>query len=224
MNSNGKKDAPSLKGKTIIFLGSSVTYGSAANGTSFVEFLKEQDGIIPVKEAVEGTTLADIGDASYVSRIKTLDPNIPADALVCQLSTNDASTNQELGQISPGTKPEDFDTRTVAGAMEYIISYAKETWNCPVIFYTGTRYDSAPYSAMVELLLKLQEKWHIGVIDLWNDPDMNAVSPSQYSLYMNDPIHPTRLGYQEWWTPKFEDYLKRYLQETAGSPAGDAGM
>jgi hypothetical protein len=95
--------------------------------------------------------------------------------------------------------------------MEYIIAYVQETWNCPVIFYTGTKYDSSTYQAMVDGLLKIRDKWDIGVIDLWNDPDMNAVSSEDYALYMHDPVHPTQAGYLRWWTPKFERYLYNYL-------------
>lgn len=46
-----------LTGKCIIFLGSSVTAGSAANGESFVDYMEKRDGIIPIKEAVGGTVL-----------------------------------------------------------------------------------------------------------------------------------------------------------------------
>ena len=64
------------------------------------------------------------------------------DAFVCQLSTNDASKEMPMGELSSSENLEDFDTQTITGAMEYIIVYAKQTWNCPVIFYTGTKYDS----------------------------------------------------------------------------------
>ena len=116
-----------------------------------------------------------------------------------------------LGEISDSFDIGDFDTQTVAGAMEYVIAYARQTWNCPVIFYTGTQYKSAQYEEMVALLLKLQEKWDIGVIDLWNDGEMNAVSKADYDLYMVNGIHPSRAGYRDWWTPKFEAYLSEYL-------------
>ena len=59
-----------LKGKTVLFLGSSVTYGSAAGGVSFADMMAETCGIKMIKEAVSGTTLADINDQSYVSRLK----------------------------------------------------------------------------------------------------------------------------------------------------------
>ena len=108
---------------------------------------------------------------------------------------------------------EDFDRGTVIGALETIIAYAKESWNCPVIIYTGTRFDSEPYEAMVDALPALQEKWGVGVLDLWNDEEMNAVSDEDYHLYMHDDVHPTRAGYLRWWVPKFESYLYDYLGE-----------
>ena len=200
-----------LNGKTIIFLGSSVTAGMNARGESFVDFLAKRDGIVPVKEAVSGTTLVTTKEKSYIERMKTIDPSIQADAIVCQLSTNDATIGAPLGAISNGTKLADFDTTTVAGAIEYVVCYAKQTWDCPVIFFTGTKYDSQEYGEMAGLLLQIQQKWDIGVLDLWNDSDMNAVSPADYALYMANGIHPTRAGYQLWWTPKFEAYLESFL-------------
>ena len=198
-----------LKGKTIIFLGSSVTYGSAAGGRSFVELLCERDGVIPVKEAVSGTTLADIRSDSYVSRMKNVSKNVKADAFVCQLSTNDAALGLPVGEIQIDGS-EDFDTLTVAGAIEYIIRYAKKTWNCPVVFYTGTRFNSENYALLVDLLLKIREKYHITVIDMWNS-DMNDIPEELYKKYMTDGVHPTADGYREWWLPVFEKQLDALL-------------
>lgn len=203
-----------LTGKRIIFLGSSVTYGAASKGESFVEYLQQRDKIIPYKEAVSGTTLVDEpmrGKESYITRMKRLNPNLQVDGFVCQLSTNDATTKKPMGQISNSFDLESFDTKTIIGAMEYIIAYARNTWKCPVIFYTGTRYNSPQYEEMVKALLQLQKKWEIGVIDLWNDAQMNQVTKEEYEVYMVDPIHPSRLGYKEWWTPKFEERLKELL-------------
>lgn len=203
-----------LQGKTILFLGSSVTYGSAAGGESFVDYMVKRDGITAIKEAVSGTTLVDEtvwGKESYIARMKAMDTTIEADALVCQLSTNDATMKKPLGTVSNSIKMEDFDTQTIAGAIEYVIAYSKATWDCPVIFYTGTRYDNEHYAQMVDLLLEIQEKWDIGVIDLWNNAEMNAVSGEDYKLYMVNGIHPSKAGYRDWWTPVFEEYLIDYL-------------
>jgi len=200
-----------LAGKRIIFLGSSVTAGSRSMGEAFPIYLAKRHGVLPVVEAVSGTTLTNNEDDSYIPRMKTLPISMAADAFVCQLSTNDASQKLPLGQIAEGTVKRSFDTGTITGSIEYIIAYARKTWGCPVIFYTGTRYDSPEYEAMVVRLLELQKKWEIGVIDLWNDANMNAVSEEDYQLYMFDPIHPTRAGYRDWWLPKFEAYLEDIL-------------
>lgn len=202
-----------LKGQKIIFLGSSVTYGFSARGESFVDYLVKKDGVKAVKEAVSGTTLVDEKDSSYVSRMKTIDKNFDADAFVCQLSTNDATYGKPLGTVSTSFDRNDYDTTTVAGAIEYIISYASETWGCPVIFYTDVQYDSDEYGGMVDLLYTIQKKWDIEILDLWNDPDMNAVSDEEHDLYMANDIHPARAGYREWWLPKFEEILSDVLLE-----------
>ena len=161
-----------------------------------------------------GTTLADIKDNSYVSRLKTIDTSVKANAFVCQLSTNDATKEMPLGEISDSFGTNDFDTLTVAGAIEYIIAYARETWNCPVIFYTQAKYDSVHYADMVELLLEIQKKWNITVIDLWNDETINSITDEQRKLYLVDHIHPTRAGYKEWWLPKFQECLYQMNTES----------
>lgn len=204
-------DNSPIKDKTIIFLGSSVTYGATSGQESFVDYMQRIDGINPIKEAVSGTTLVDNGDSSYVARMKALDKNIKADAFVCQLSTNDATKKKPFGEISSSFDMNDFDTATVAGAIEYIIAYAKETYNCPVYFYTGTQYNSSQYQKMVDLLLQIADKWDIEVLDLWNDPDMNAVSKDDYKLYMVNGIHPSKAGYKLWWTPKFQEFLYKEI-------------
>ena len=201
-----RSDNP-LNGKHIVFLGSSVTYGAASNGVSFVDFLAEKTGCRVTKEAVSGTMLVDDAPDSYICRMRKLNPEMKVDLFVCQLSTNDATQMKELGEACRTYDMDDFDTLTVAGAIEYIIAYARKTWKCPVAFYTSPRYDSARYAAMVGLLQRIRRKWDIALIDLWNDSIFNDITAGQRSRYMADPIHPTREGYLEWWTP----YLKRII-------------
>lgn len=195
-----------LKGKKLLFLGSSVTYGHASQGVSFVDFIAERNGCTVIKEAVSGTTLVDDSSDSYLARLRNIDKNIKPDFFTCQLSTNDASLKKNLGRISESFDISDFDTKTVAGAVEYVIAYVRNTWNCPIMFYTNPRYGSMEYSAMVEVLHMIQEKWRIHVLDLWNDTDFCNISATQRSLYMADDIHPTREGYLKWWTPYFEKF------------------
>ena len=202
-----------LNGKTVIFLGSSVTYGYGSMGVSFVDYLEAADGIIPIKEAVSGTTLADRSEKSYVSRLKRINPELKPDAFVCQLSTNDATKGIPLGSVSEGVELADFDTSTVAGAIEYIIFHVRLTWDCPIVFYTQAKYDSEQYGKMVDLLLQIQKKWGITVIDLWNNEQINSITDEQRSLYLVDKIHPTKAGYLEWWLPEFEKELNNVFKQ-----------
>ena len=201
----------SLDGKTFIFLGSSVTYGSASNGWSMADYIAENNDCTVHKWAKSGTTLVDNGADSYVQRmLSTLKRVRKCDHFIVQLSTNDATQNKPLGKLSTSMNKEDFDTSTIMGAMEFIIATAKETYGCEVSFYTGTRYDSAAYQNMVNALDQIAQKWGIGIIDLWDDREMNKVSAADYSRYMSDSIHPTRVGYEEWWGPKFQAHLEQY--------------
>lgn len=175
------------------------------------DYIRILDQCGVVKEAQNGTTLADKGRFSYLSRLKKLDTTQHFDAVIVQLSTNDATQKLTLGTVSDSTDPSTFETSTIVGSMEAIIAYAAETWDCPVAFYTGTKYDSAEYQAMVDVLPTLQRKWGIGVIDLWHNAAMNAVSAEDYAFYMSDNVHPTQAGYLQWWTPVFQRYLYDWL-------------
>ena len=202
-----------LQGKTVLFLGSSVTYGAASLGVSFADFIAARNDCTMIKGAVSGTTLADDKNNSYVSRLKNVQAD-KVDLLVCQLSTNDATQKKPLGEIGTARDLNVFDTSTVAGALEYIICYAQQKWNCPVVIYTNPRYDSEAYAAMVALLPQLEEKWGVTTIDLWNDAAFNDITAEQRSLYMDDAIHPTKAGYLEWWVPVMEPTLYKVIEKS----------
>ena len=207
------KDSP-LAGRNICVLGSSVAYGASSLQNAVGEYLAARFGCSLTKEAVSGTTLADNGSDSYVQRmLHNISRDADFDLFLCQLSTNDASRKVALGEISDSRNQEDFDTATVTGAIEYIISYARETWGCPVMFFTGSRYDSEDYAAMVKRLLELWEKWGIGVIDLWSSDKFNDISDADRKIYMDDGIHPTKAGYRDWWGPEMERQLKAFLEQ-----------
>lgn len=205
------EDSPLKDGK-ICVLGSSVVYGASSQQVAVGEFLSKRFDCDLTKEAVSGTTLVDNGEKSYIQRmLNNIDPNEHFDLFVCQLSTNDATQELPLGEIVDSTDLNDFDTSTVTGAIQYVICYARQTWNCPVVFFTGSRYDSPAYEAMVQRLLELKDIYEIGVLDLWTSDSFNNISDAQRSLYMDDNIHPTKAGYRDWWGPEMETQLLDYL-------------
>ena len=187
-----------LKGKNILFLGSSVTYGAESGGVSFVEFMAEECGCTFVKEAVSGTTLADVDDASYVSRLKSIDKRIRFDLFVCQLSTNDCWRKVSID-----------DTKQ---AIIFIVNYVRENFGCPIVFYTNTYFNSEGYAETVKMLFELKNRLDFNILDLWNDKEMRAIEKEKYNRYMKDNVHPTIDGYREWWTPKFIEFCNKICE------------
>ena len=203
-----------LAGLNIIWLGSSVTYGAQSGGHySMVDAIQDNHpGTVCEKYAISATTLVNEKEDSYVGRMKLISKDETPDLFVVQLSTNDATTGKPMGEVSDSTDPADFDDTTIAGAIEKIISYVKETFGCPVVFYTGTYIEKEGYDEMVDLLLQIQEKWGIGVVDMYHNEEMTALYGTDlYNEYMHDEIHPFRKGYVEWWTPVIEEYLTEFL-------------
>lgn len=210
-------DSP-LAGKQLYFLGSSVTFGAQSNEEAIPEFMDKVYGTVSIKEARSGTTLAISKEPrSYVERfdeyLESPDRAETMDCVIVQLSTNDSAKVGDIGQVMPDfiTDPTAFDLKTTFGAMEYIIAMAKQTWDCPVVFYTNPPYGLDRYGEMVDGLYKIAEKWDITVIDLYNDEEFNSISAEDYDLYMADNIHPTKAGYRDWWLPKFYECLSALL-------------
>lgn len=200
-----------LRGCNILYLGSSVTNGSASLGDSFAEYIAKRHGTEYVKEAVNGTTLV-AGKDSYIERLEKIDKTIKFDLVICQLSTNDATRGEPLGIPSLTEKP---DVSTVCGAIEHIIRYVRDSFNCPVIFYTNSYYESENYGAMVTALHEIAAIYDVGVIDLYTNDEFNEISDAERTLYMADSIHPTRAGYLEWWTPEMEKAIIEYLENSS---------
>lgn len=229
-------DSP-LVGKTIYWLGSSVTAGTGSEGQAIAHLLEKTDGVTSVVEAVAGTTLQTLAsepERSYVSRMKNsskFDTTAKIDAFFCQVSTNDCSAERisALGAITADdvTDIDAFDLSTAAGSVEYVIAYVHETWGCPVYFYSGAKFGDpgsgvrshedptgSNYGQLVEVVNAAVEKWnkvdgyHVGIVDLYNDDEFNAsVSDEDYEYLMKDAVHPRKAGYLVWWLPEFQEFL-----------------
>ncbi|MCQ2772272.1 MAG: SGNH/GDSL hydrolase family protein [Bacilli bacterium] len=227
-----------LTGKTIYWLGSSVTLGYKSNNISMADYIGANSNAICRKEAVTGTTLMDVpnrkGD-SYFRRLletKEFNKEEKVDAFVLQISTNDARSNclDKWGEVSSSYDLTSFDTKTTLGALEYIIGYVNEIWLCPVFLYSGSYFSDkgekssinpkgSDYSKLIDKSYEVMEKWNkkenvsVSIIDLFNNEEFNDISMSDYNSYMADPIHPYKKGYQQWWTPEFESQLIKGLKK-----------
>ena len=238
-NVEQRENSP-LKGKTIYWLGSSVTYGSASQSESMADYLAALTGCTSKKDAVSGTTIfddnktADTGINSYTRRLtnsKVFDKTEKVDAFVCQISTNDARNDRltKRGFLTHEDKIEmdDFDLATTIGGIEYIIAYVTSTWECPVYFYsgsyfgdTGDRKSTNPtgtnYAKLIEDVYTIADKWnsyedyHVGVIDLYNDEDFNAQASNTYYKWATSDAIHPRRAGYLQW---WTPYFEHYLLE-----------
>ena len=238
-NVEQRENSP-LKGKTIYWLGSSVTYGSASQSESMADYLQALTGCICKKDAVSGTTIfddnktTDTGLNSYTRRLtnsKVFDKTEKVDAFVCQISTNDARNDRltKRGFLTHEDKIEvdDFDLATTIGGIEYIIAYVTSTWGCPVYFYsgsyfgdTGDRKSTNPtgtnYAKLIEDVYAIADKWnsyedyHVGVIDLYNDEDFNAQASNTYYKWATSDAIHPRRAGYLQW---WTPYFEHYLLE-----------
>lgn len=216
-----------LTGKTIYWLGSSVTLGMESGNVAVADYIAARNNAVCKKDAISGTTLRDTGRDSYLSRLRNssvFDKTAKIDAFVCQISTNDAKSSvvPEWGNVSAASVRSGFDEDTTVGAMEAIVTYVEKTWDCPIYFYSGSWFGDSgsrssrdpkgsDYGELVELTEKVIEKWNavdgyeLHLIDLFNDKQFNAITDEEYALYMHDAVHPYKAGYLKWWTPRFEE-------------------
>jgi len=209
-------DSP-IKGKNILWVGSSVVEGNMAKRDSMVEFIAALDGANCVKDSISGTTIAYQDESSYVYRMQQHGADEKYDAVVIQLSTNDAGQGSVIGELSDSFNKADFDQNTVIGAMEIMFAHVRENWgDIPVFYFTVPSYNNERleenYGPLIEATKKVCEKWNADVLDLWYNEEFNNVTAEQWSYWMANASHPMRAGYLEWWTPAFQEQLYSYFE------------
>jgi lysophospholipase L1-like esterase len=233
-----------LSGRTFAALGSSITYGFGSKEIAFPEMIAKTDSCTFIKQAISGMTLAydpqrpeTHPEGSYVRQLlDRIDPSLKIDGFVVQLSTNDAQKGIEKGTVSDSMRSKDQNPATITGAMEFILAYIRETWNCPVVFYINAYLDRPyiehfaaahpefpvnvdkachdlldQYEEMIRILYALQKKWHFEIADLWNNEEIQNASFEVKDLLMNDVIHPRRAGDLFWYVPEIRRCLASAL-------------
>lgn len=179
-----------MKEIKILALGSSITRGYGNHDISFVEMLNEikDEGIKfnVYKEAINGTTLANRKDNSYLARLRKLDLTLlkTFDYVLVQLSTNDLHLLKNRLDLN--------DEKTTFGAIIEIIKYIKENTNAKTIFYTCFTKRNKKYENMIETLKTIKENCGFSIIDFYENEEMRK---AKFRLIMSDNIHPNKEGY-----------------------------
>ena len=183
----------------VFFLGSSITYGYAAGGYSFVDYVNEHSDYEVVKEAVSGTTLSNCLPDSYYERLLKRGTE-GADVLLVQLSTNDASKGVALGGV------DSIDPKTSCGAINRIIDFGIDN-GCRVGFYATPVLGDDSFFAPIEGAMEMiSAQRGVPFLDLNKDEKLKNLcgKPGYYA----DDIHPSKRGHIELFGPKFLAFIK----------------
>ena len=179
-----------MKEIKILALGSSITRGYGNHDISFVEMLNDvKDEYVKFnvyKEAINGTTLANRKDNSYLARLRKLDLTLlkTFDYVLVQLSTNDLHLLKNRLDLN--------DEKTTFGAIIEIIKYIKENTDAKTIFYTCFAKRNKKYENMIETLKTIKENCGFSIIDFYENEEMRK---AKFRLIMSDNIYPNKEGY-----------------------------
>lgn len=193
---------------TVLFFGTDFTRGKKGD-ISFVDQLQEKKLIHAMKFCSDDdvTLTKRRNDNNYIDMLTSLpvDEYMPAYVMI-EIPYGDIKRHSKIGEISDGAWCADFDTKTLIGAMEYIVIYCRDTWGCPVGFYTGYYPEDEDYQKLIDAMNIVAEKWKVDTIDFCNSPSI-TINDDNKKEYLASKHYPTAQGYKEFFTPMVEVFF-----------------
>ena len=205
----GKKTDSVLYKKSALFVGDSISYGSADDSSYYKGAWAGRIGTVNsmnyVNASVSGSSCSTIrGDNRIVNQIKAHEGK-KFDYVILHGGVNDAWSLAPVGEVTDDDcfDVEDFDLSTFAGGLEEMFYYATELYPDAKIGYImnfkaplcdrGTVKDMDEYFAEAE---KICEKWDMPYLDLYHDDDFcEDELMVDTTEFLPDYIHPNGNGY-----------------------------
>lgn len=201
------------KGKSAVFVGDSITYGSGCDGDKYWEVLEDEIGFSSVTGMGIGgscwSVKSDYGTANQplINRWQQIPE---ADLIQIFMGTNDYGHGTPLGAI------EDDTDVSFYGAMNYILSNLQKKYPesrivvCTPLHRYGRNasaniltYDYLPHPVTgktlgdyVDAMKDVCERLSIPVIDLFNISGINPTIEEVKAKYMPDGLHPNTEGHK----------------------------
>ena len=200
-----QKPLETLQGKTIVWNGDSICYGTSQYGnwaTRVAENNNMEDGTWKNYGVGGGTITEELiyqnGNLrhSVCTTLEKMFLEFPdADYVILEGGTNDADL---LGKITNGANSMDFgsysnddfsgeyNTYTFCGALESIFYNAKELWpDAKICFIVAQKMGTNAATsnnryAYFQAAMEICEKWEIPYLNLWDDCDLDPTNPEMY--------------------------------------------
>lgn len=208
----------SLYEKTIAFNGDSICAGAGFAG-GYGKIIAEKNNMVYENVAVGGGTITAETYSGETKRhwiCRTIENmNADADYAILEGGVNDAALRIPLGALSDGYSAE-LDDATFIGAFESMLKQAVTKFAGKKIGYIAvhkmtTKYDSRyPEDSYYYAAKECCEKWGVPFLDLNTQiPPLNNIEVLRQTFTANaDGWHPNEAGYNAFYVPKIEAWLK----------------
>lgn len=219
----------SLSGKTVAFVGDSISYGTNYLG-GYGKLIQEQQGMIVTNPSRGGAAIArnvkwsadsDGYRPCLIDMVDSLDGEY--DYIIIEGGINDFWNHTPIGELTAGFDG-GYDETTLAGSMEGMFARLKtehsESKTGFVIMHDPFTYDAegdfAPY---YEMMKSACEKWNVPCLDLYAQNNqhngVNVRDAEMKKLYFEsddrpegDGTHPNELGYQVMYVNPMVEWMK----------------
>ena len=203
-----------LKGKKMLFMGDSISYGSGdgvspfRTGRAWAGRIADRTGAIVTNASVSGAKASYInGDDKAKWLYTQFDQNKKEqyDVIVMHGGVNDARHNRTIGKIldtDNATELNQAKNTYIGGLQLLFYNVKKEQPNAKLFFIanhhldghnTGNAKNMAPYFDMAK---QLCEKYGIIFIDLYNNKELNDKLETTTTKYLPDTLHLNAAGYE----------------------------
>jgi len=200
-----------LKGKTMLFMGDSISYGSGdgvspfRTGRAWAGRIADWTGAITTNASVGGAKVSyQRGDDNWVYSQYIPHQNTKFDIIVMHGGVNDARHNRPIGALSEGKDEATLKKNqpNYAGGLEWIFyNVSKTNPDAKLFFIANHRLDghstghAKDMSAYFDIAKAACEKWGIIFIDLYNNKELNDKLETTTTKYLPDTLHLNAAGY-----------------------------
>ena len=236
--SPGSQDADILSGKTIVFLGDSVTVGlgwqneigDTKNKYGWAKIIQEHFPTATVKNlAISGACIANTGNYidviyQYVAMSKTELPDYYTpnpDYIIFSGGGNDGLNSVSMGTICDGFAPAYENINTTIGALEYMFANAYNAYPTARKGFIITQRLTDVVEEYYDAIRNVCQKWSIPVLDLSRVGEINAFIDGIATTYFptDDRVHPNEKCYREILAPKVEEWLiSGFINSSSSNP------
>ena len=205
-----------LYGKTALFLGDSITYGTGEDDSLYCSWagrLGAKYGMTVVNAGDPGARISHTGSSGFiVNGLNKWTSAQSPDMIVMHGGVNDAINQIAIGQISADGN---LDLQTFAGGLENMFKKVKEAHPTSALFYITNyhhnRDTGKDMGGYFDLAKEICEKYGVTVIDLYGNAELNTILAPTTTKYLPDKLHANSAAYDvilPYISTVIEDYYK----------------